>query len=613
MLSELYQYALDHQLITRPGFKPKNPKAYILLSRSGEFVGINLRDKDANAVMAPDIGSAAQGTLYCNILIEKAKYPLGITDGGKDAASVRTKRGHYLEVLEDGSEAEPRLLVLKEALENEKTVRLISDAMEQHKLKSGDIIGFQVDGAPLEKSEAFGVWWSDYRKRYAKSSPKNENLPRCMITGELAPAMNTIPKVSGLIGVGGHSSGDAFLSFDKDAFQSYGLKQSANAPVSEEAITAVNSALTELIRVAPTIGGAKIVHWYSEEINSDPVQFIIDPDIEFDDDDEEEETDTKEQEHAAIRESRKLLSAVRQGVTSNGITAHYYIMPLSGVNGRMMVRGWYEGSFEELRRNVDAWFEDLSLTTWNGRGMAGNPKLFTLYIRLLKPGGDPLKVYERTSKELQGLSSRILYSVVKGLPLPNEIPVRVMHWLRSEMLTGDSNGKGAGKGRSIEYETAAFQLLKAWLRREQKRKGETNLMEAEENPKVERDTAYYCGQLMAIYTAIQRSAMPEVGVGLAQRYFTSASSNPAFVIGRLAQLSQHHLAKLEGGLAVYYERMLAETYDKIGGRSIPAALNAQQQSEFALGYYQKRANMYRKQESNVQEAEGEAVTEAKEL
>ena len=66
MLTELYRYALDKGLAAQPGFKPKRVKAYVLLSASGEFLGIHTREKDAPAVYAPDIGAAAHGTRYCS-------------------------------------------------------------------------------------------------------------------------------------------------------------------------------------------------------------------------------------------------------------------------------------------------------------------------------------------------------------------------------------------------------------------------------------------------------------------------------------------------------------------------------------------------------------------
>ena len=43
MLTELYRYALDKGLAAQPGFKPKRVKAYVLLSASGEFLGIHTR------------------------------------------------------------------------------------------------------------------------------------------------------------------------------------------------------------------------------------------------------------------------------------------------------------------------------------------------------------------------------------------------------------------------------------------------------------------------------------------------------------------------------------------------------------------------------------------
>ena len=589
MLTELYQYAMDKGLAVKPGFKKKKVKAYVLLSATGGFLGINVREKNADPIYAPDIGSKANGNRFCNPLIEKAKYPLGRAES--------VKRDDYLLALKDGSATEPMLGVLLAALENEDTVKQITDSMEQHKLKGNDIIGFQIDGRSPEQSEKFMDWWSDYRKRYEqKSTREPSSLPRCIITGEPAPAMQTVPWVQGLLSVGGHPKGDAFLCFDKDAFQSFGLKQSANAPVSESAMTAVNAALTELIMKAPLLSGSKIVHWYSGEVpaDNDPVAWMLDPDLmsEWEEEEAEEEDDLDERERAALRESNDLITAVNQGREVDILHSRYYIMPLSGVNGRMMIRGWYEGNFQELQKNVNLWFEDLRLTTWNGKGMAKNPKLVTLYIRLLKPGGDNRKVFERVNQELPGLSVRMLCCIIQGLPLPDEIPIRVTHWIRSGMLKEEKGGDESAGKNTIVYEMPAFQLLKAWLRRDQRQRGEHDLMEAEENKGVCRDTSYYCGQLMAVYAAIQSSAMPDVNVGLAQRYYTAASTNPAFAIGRLSQLSQHHLAKLDVKLNIYYQKMLGEIYQKIGEREIPVALTARQQSEFALGYYQKRAQLY---------------------
>ena len=78
----------------------------------------------------------------------------------------------------------------------------------------------------------------------------------------------------------------------------------------------------------------------------------------------------------------------------------------------------------------------------------------------------------------------------------------------------------------------------------------------------------------------------------------SGTTPPPVPIPRLpwaswpAQLSQHHLGKLDPGLAYYFESKISEITVKIGNRKIPVVMNMEQQTEFALGYYQQRAVLY---------------------
>lgn len=130
-----------------------------------------------------------------------------------------------------------------------------------------------------------------------------------------------------------------------------------------------------------------------------------------------------------------------------------------------------------------------------------------------------------------------------------------------------------------------------------------------ENNETVRDISYYCGQLMAVYVAIQRKAMPDVGTSVAERYYAAASTSPAFVIGKLSQLSQHHLDKLDSKLSAFYEKKLSEIFSRIGDRTIPTMMTMEQQTEFALGYYQQRAAMYaasNPQPSNTQTEGGDS-------
>ena len=61
-----------------------------------------------------------------------------------------------------------------------------------------------------------------------------------------------------------------------------------------------------------------------------------------------------------LRAAKALISSIENGTQPERLHARYYIMPLSGANGRMMVRLWQEGSYEDLYYNIKQWFEDLS-------------------------------------------------------------------------------------------------------------------------------------------------------------------------------------------------------------------------------------------------------------
>ena len=104
-----------------------------------------------------------------------------------------------------------------------------------------------------------------------------------------------------------------------------------------------------------------------------------------------------------------------------------------------------------------------------------------------------------------------------------------------------------------------------------------------------RDSAYQCGRLMAVLGRLQTSALGDVGAGVVQRYYAAASATPALVFGRLVRGAQFHLNKIESpGLVRWFEGQIAEICGRIG-KSMPTNLNLEEQSLFALGYYQQLA------------------------
>lgn len=107
--------------------------------------------------------------------------------------------------------------------------------------------------------------------------------------------------------------------------------------------------------------------------------------------------------------------------------------------------------------------------------------------------------------------------------------------------------------------------------------------------------AYYCGAMMAIFENIQQAAMPDVKATIMQRFYASAIQTPALVIGRLSKMSVHHLKMMENqGLADKFKKEMEEISTHMEGK-LPAVLSLEEQSEFALGYYQMSAKQTKEQ------------------
>ena len=102
--------------------------------------------------------------------------------------------------------------------------------------------------------------------------------------------------------------------------------------------------------------------------------------------------------------------------------------------------------------------------------------------------------------------------------------------------------------------------------------------------------AYHCGCALALFARLQRTALGDVGAGVVQRYYTAASQTPGLVFGRLAANAKNHLGKLDSNEAGKFEDELAAIMSRIGD-FVPRTLTLEEQSLFALGYYQQLAEL----------------------
>jgi CRISPR-associated protein Csd1 len=574
MLKALYDYGVNHHLTLPPGCVNKTIKAYIRLDTQSDYVGVFLNDDEP--VPCPDIGSTAQSPDKCNVLVEKRSIVLPDEPSAKSA--------FFLDALRSAAAVVPELELCVKVLETpEKRAQVLSE-LDRNKIKPSDRISLMVDGVPAVKLPGVQEWWQDFRKQFQAVDP--DGMTRCLITGEATVPVATTAKIQGLRVVGGHSSGDALICFDKPAFQSYDLKKAANAPVSEEAFSAVKAALDHLLADAPVLAGMKFVHWYDRDIPPEDDLFqLLGFGGEVEEDEPETEADREQRERDARRKADALVQSIKDGAAPIYDLSHtsYYILMLTGVGGRVMIRNYRRGNYAELRKSLEQWRGDLSLINGAGTVPIKSCKLVARFMRLLKYQKVDSRPFDRLDKELSGVTPAILTAILAGGQLPDSVGARALAYIRSKMLSADSDDTTSHIPDGI-----ACQWLKVWLLR--KNRQEEFLME-NYNMSPTKHPAYHCGGIMAVYAAIQKAAMPDVNVGVVQRYYASAIQSPALALGQLSKLSNHHLAKMENQwLADQYQEKLGQLYSVLG-ETVPTALPPEEQAYFALGYYQMCAQL----------------------
>lgn len=579
MLRSLYDYAIRNGLTLPPGYVNKTVKAYVVLSSKNEdFADVLL--SDGKEIPAPDIGTLANGADKSNVLVEKRSIVF--------PAESTAKSTFFLNSMKAAAKSESLLIHCIRAIENPEMAERIRKLLDREKIKAGDRISFLVDHQCILESNEIKSWWAEYRKQFTASG--KEHMERCLITGDLTTPLRTAGFVTGLHAVGGHARSDALICFDKAAFESYDLKQAANAPVSESAMSAVNIALTELLKNAPILTGMKVVHWYDCDVptQEDLFPFLMDAAFDMDESEGEEdyEEETEAQQEKALNAEQKfraLVEAVESGAAATPLDAQYHILMLSGAGGRVMVRRYERGTYGELVSALKQWEEELSLTNSSETGDLPSCKLKARFIRLLKYQKGDRKVFQRMDKELSALGPAVLHAILnRKAPLPDSIAARALNHIRSRMMSSQEDDQNRD-----HLDPIAEQWLKAWLIRSLNKGGK---IMSTYNPEYY-ELPYCCGAMLAVYGAIQTAAMGEVNASVIDRYYGSAIQTPALVMGTLSHRAKNHLSNLSGGARYYYESILGDLTNKIGGRHLPTTLNLEQQSEFSLGYYQMIARL----------------------
>jgi CRISPR-associated protein Csd1 len=550
-----------------PGYSREKIGFAIVLSAEGEpLQTLDLREV-AGRRMVPrliEVPAAVKRTagILPNLLWDKTSYVLGRTAGeGRRTAEEHTAFKTANLTMLDGASDEG-LIALRRFLEAWSPARFDATPFTPEMLDAN--IVFRLDG------ELGYVHQRDAARRLIERRVGGDGpIGFCLVSGVEAPLRRLHPSIKGVEGA--QSSGASLVSFNLDAFTSYGKEQGANAPVSETAAFRYGSALNRMLdrgstnRVGRPIGDASVVFWAdtsgvvdecAAKAAEDAFAVLFDPPPLG----AQEADDASEA--AKLRDALDMLAKGRPVEDlSLGLVpgTRFHVLGLAPNAARLSVRYWLDDSFDAFARRLADHYRDLAIepAPWGARP----PSVQRLLVKTTA-------LQEKFDNIPPLLAGEVMRAVLSGTRYPRTLLIAAIMRLRA----GDDPWTG--------WHAAA---IKACLNRSE----EENVPMALEpdNP----SAAYQLGRLFAVLESAQYAALGRVNAPISTRYYGSASATPARVFGPLLRGLRHHVADaLKQGRGGWIDGKVGEIIAKLPP-NLPPTLRLEDQGRFAVGYYHERA------------------------
>jgi CRISPR-associated protein Csd1 len=418
----------------------------------------------------------------------------------------------------------------------------------------------------------------------------------CTVTGNVMGSPANFPKVKRV--PGGTSSGVALVSFNAPAFESYGLSSNENAPISRGAAEAAATALQRLLD--PSFPDPKPGH-EGRTLPTRHVRLSADTVVCFWADRPDEFIDV----FAPLLEvsDPQLVGDMYRAVwrgrpVAIGDTNRFYALTLSGAQGRMIVRNWFETSVATVAANLALHFADLTVArnTPTPKGKTLPPQLpLRALLGALAPFG-------RSDSIPSSLATDTIHAALYGTPYPLSLLQRAIERARAEI--------GKDEWADLERRDARASLIKAVLQRRRRTGLTTGYPELTTNMDPNNtNQGYLLGRLMAILERLQQLALGDPNASVVDRYFSAASASPRIVFVRLLKNARHHARKARdepksSGSARWLDRLMDDIADRFDPKhnGFPAYLSLEDQGLFVLGYHQQRHALWSRREDRQDEA-----------
>ncbi len=435
----------------------------------------------------------------------------------------------------------------------------------------------------------------------------NEEVGRCLVTGEKTPIAILHPSISGVYGA--KSFGALLVSFNMEASESYGKEQGRNAPVGKYAAFAYGAALNYMVGHADfhgRLGDTTLVYWAEDAEPAYGSAFMAMMGMGGEDKNE-----------ITQKELSSVLTALCDGRTVKWANVplnpknRFYILGLAPNASRLSGRFFLQNSFDEFAQYYQKHQEDLdivrpafdereTLSMWALLGETvvkknnKPPKSQRQLVEEIKETA--IKKTNKPPKFQRQLVEEMLNAILTGSPYPSTLFTQVEIRIRAE--------KEINRGKAA--------IIKAYLRRnvvEQQRKNAhvyEEVLGVELNISKTTYLPYRLGRLFAVLEALQLEAFRDgnnkdskPNTTIKDQFFSSACATPVVAFPMIVDRAQKYLRKLKAknkeGLARYYSSMMDEIIGNFG-ESYPAHLSLEDQGIFQIGYYHQKQKLFTKKE-----------------
>jgi len=389
----------------------------------------------------------------------------------------------------------------------------------------------------------------------------------CLVSGdENVPIETTHPVTKGVWGA--QSSGACIVSFNKNAFNSYGKVQSLNAPVSKVMVSQYGKALNAMLsspRQCIHVGDASTVFWSEKKTSfeNDFSFFFKEPE--------------KDNPDAGVEKIKALYDSLNTGafVTEEGST-RFYILGLAPNAARISVRFWQVGKISDFALRIKQYFDDFAMVK-----PPNEPEYYSIWRILVN-----IAVQDKSENIPPNLAGEFMRSILNGTPYPATLLQACLRRIHSDTEN--------------RVKTVRAALLKAYLNRYYRfhpdiKQKEVNMELDKNQPSI----GYQLGRLFAVLEKIQEEANPGINATIRERFYGAACTTPVTVFANLFRLKNHHLAKMDNrGRVINLERLLGEIMSNLS--DFPAHLDLHEQGRFAIGYYHQRQDFFTSRKADAE-------------